>query len=623
MTTFVSNFFSINGAIDTSKSVLDNLNDIATAAGAFLTYDVAEGKWAVVINTTGSSVATFTDSNIIGNIDISGTGLTELYNSATIQFPNKDLRGATDYVDVKIDDTELYTNEIENRLNFTIPLINDSAQAQYIATTELKQSRIDKIINFRTDYSYLGLKAGDLIDITNTVYGYTNKVFRIVKVEEDDSENLTLSISALEYDATIYSTAGLTIANRTKRTKIPPRNTNTEMTKADDVDVSSQINRLALANIALGLLNPKASGLIGSVIKMLTGQTKDQIVNANGDPVLSAEAEAADKVLGGAKAPLLATISEGGTMCEGGSKTITVTHACSSCLFDIPPIKYNYAITGVTSGDISIPLTGTVLVTDGTGSLTFIALADGAAEGNETATVTIGNLNTTVKIYDAYDYTYDVTKDAANITEGGTVTVTVTATGSKATASVPYAITGSGTGRVSTPLTGNIAISGGTGTLAIATTDDSTFTGTQGITFTIEPALVDPCGTVTAGGKTRTASISILDNDSATTTCSYISVPVVWCGVFNGTDDQMSGVTIRKSALFPVALAGEPTMQLPLTLTVTKGNPSTIAVATYATVAQSIAPMAGQKYDVITTFNTVVPKGLITGTVTSVVGYDA
>lgn len=618
MTTFVSNFFSINGAIDTSKSVLDNLNDIATAAGAFLTYDVAEGKWAVVINTTGSSVATFTDSNIIGNIDISGTGLTELYNSATIQFPNKDLRGATDYVDVKVDDSELYENEIENRLNFTIPLINDSAQAQYIATTELKQSRIDKIINFRTDYSYLGLKAGDLIDITNTAYGYTNKIFRVVKVEEDDSENLTLSISALEYDSTIYSTSGLTIANRTKRTKIPPRNTNTAMTQADDTGVSDQLNRLMLANIALGLLNPKTAGLISGVIKMLTG--KDEVVDADGNPVFDDATDSVDKILGGAKKPTLSTVTGPSYACEGQEFTITVGHTCSSCLFDIPDLDYDYTITGVSAADINVPLTGRIKISGGTGSIKITANDDSTTEGSgsETMVFTCGGLSKSVVIWDKGD-TLSATRSPASIVEGASSTVTLTATGALANATIPYTISGTATGKVTTPLTGTVTTSGGTATLVIATTDDSSYTGTQGLTVTFGTATGNPCATGTAS-----ASITVTDNDTAPptppadTTCQYVSVPAVWCGQFDGTTGALKGITVRQSVMLPVPNAGEATVFVPYECSVSGGA---IVVDEEIEVAAASVSVGGFPVRIITSFNAVPARGIITGTTTTLYGY--
>ena len=179
MTTYVSGLYNINGVISTDKSVLQNLNALCTSAGSWMTYDISDGKWSVVINRAGSSAASFTDSNIIGGINVSSTGINDLYNSATIEFPHKDLRDQTDYIDFDIPTVDRFPNELDNRLSLRIDLLNDPIQAAYIASAELKQSRVDKIIEFRTDFSKLGLKAGDLIDVTNTVYGYTNKMFRI------------------------------------------------------------------------------------------------------------------------------------------------------------------------------------------------------------------------------------------------------------------------------------------------------------------------------------------------------------------------------------------------------------------------------------------------------------
>jgi hypothetical protein len=616
---------NINGVVSTDKTALQNLNDLCTAAGAFLTFDISQGKWAVIINTTGSSIKTFDNSNIIGSINVSETGVSELYNSCSLEFPHRTLRDQTDFVEVTIPNENRYPNEVANTLNIQSNLINDPVQAQYIASVELKQSRLNKIITFTTDYTALGLKAGDLIAVTASMYGYSSKVFRVTKLEEVDEEGIGINITALEYSADVYSTAGLVAVEKTKKTGIQLKESNETLKEADDASVAGSIGRMIAANVGLGIANTLLNKLFGR--KQAVDANGNPIVDANGNPVYTKQTKPSDtaaaeldKVLAGAKKPALATISAGGTMCEGGLKTITVAHTCSVCLFDIPPLDYDYAITGISAGDISIPLTGVVTVTNGTGTLTFTATADGIAEGNETATITIGGLSTTVKIYDAYDYTYNVTKDAASITEGASVTVTVTATGSKANASVPYAITGAGTGRVSTPLTGNIAISGGTGTLTIATTDDSTFTGTQGITFTIEPALVDPCGSVTTGGKTQTASVSILDNDTATTTCSYVSVPVVWCGVFNGTTGALVGISSRQNAYFPVPQAGEATVFIPYVCTVSGGA---IVVSEEIEVAAASVNAGGFPVRVITSFSAVPARGIITGSTTTLYGYNA
>ena len=75
---------------------------------------------------------------------------------------------------------------------------------------ELKQSRVDLIVNFTTDFSAINTAAGDVIAITNTVYGWTDKQFRVISVTESENESgITLQITALEYDSAVYSTADL------------------------------------------------------------------------------------------------------------------------------------------------------------------------------------------------------------------------------------------------------------------------------------------------------------------------------------------------------------------------------------------------------------------------------
>ena len=236
MSTIQTNLFTINGVISTDKSVLQNINTLCTACGAWMTYDIAEGKWAVVINRAGSSIASFNDSNIIGGINVSGTGINDLYNTCSVEFPHKDLRDQTDYVDLEIDDViwQYFPNELPKNMDIKIDIINDPIQATYIGTSELKQSRVDKVIQFRTDYSKIGLKAGDLIDVTAEMYGYTAKMFRITKIEEDDGDVLAISITALEYNEDIYNTEGLTRKLREKKTGIVPKAANTALTSLDN-----------------------------------------------------------------------------------------------------------------------------------------------------------------------------------------------------------------------------------------------------------------------------------------------------------------------------------------------------------------------------------------------------
>jgi hypothetical protein len=251
MSTIKSNQFAINGVIDTNKPVMQNITTLATAAGSWVTFDVNQGKWAVVINQAGTSIKSFNDSNIIGNITISGTGIRELYNTVQVDFPHKDLMDQKDTVIFSIDPSNRFSNEQDNILNFQLDCVNDPVQIELLAARELKQSRIDKVIQFRTDFTSLGLKAGDLIDVTSEMLDFTNKVFRILSISEEDGDDnvLALSISAFEYDSSIYTTLGLTREERTLTNDIVAKSCNSN-TQASDNEAGLPMD---LSNIAKAL----------------------------------------------------------------------------------------------------------------------------------------------------------------------------------------------------------------------------------------------------------------------------------------------------------------------------------------------------------------------------------
>ncbi len=203
--------YQINGLIDTANPVLQNAEAICSASGSWLSYDNIDGKWGVVINKTASSVASFSDSNILGPITVTGTGLQDLYNAVKVEFPHRELRDSADFVSIEIDAGDRNANEEDNTLNVTYDIINEPIQAQILGLIELKQSRIDLLIQFQTDYTYINLKAGDVVSVTNSRLNFTSKLFRIISITEVQEEDgaLLMDITALEYDANVYSVADL------------------------------------------------------------------------------------------------------------------------------------------------------------------------------------------------------------------------------------------------------------------------------------------------------------------------------------------------------------------------------------------------------------------------------
>lgn len=202
--------YQINGLIDSGAKVYDNIEKICNSAASWLSYNNYEGKWGVIVNRPGTSAATFNDDNILGTVSVSSTGLREMYNNAKVEFPDRELRDGANFVSITLLPNLLNANEIPKPLELSYDIINDPVQAKLLGFIELKQTRVDKVIQFQTDFSKINLKPGDVIDVSNSRLTFASKLFRIISISEVQSDGaLMCDITALEYDSTVYSTADM------------------------------------------------------------------------------------------------------------------------------------------------------------------------------------------------------------------------------------------------------------------------------------------------------------------------------------------------------------------------------------------------------------------------------
>lgn len=262
--------FTINGLIDTNKNVWQNAETIAAAAASWITWDPFTFQWGVVINRPGSSIRSFTDDNIIGSINITETPLENIYNACEVQFPNRDIRDQVDYIRYDEPVAARFDNEPENRLTMQFDLINEPIQADVIAITELKQSRQNKTISFTTDFTNLDLAPGDIIDVTNDVFGFDAELFRIIELTQTDTVEgeIYVDVVAVEYNSGVYNYNGLNRFSRTVSTGISSVNNNTAVQTASDVTRGVQVGRAletdagktAITNAGVPVYNSFQSG---------------------------------------------------------------------------------------------------------------------------------------------------------------------------------------------------------------------------------------------------------------------------------------------------------------------------------------------------------------------------
>lgn len=204
--------YRMNGVLNAGETVLSNVNRIMTCCDSWMAYRTDNGKWSAIVNKPEAASYAFNDSNIIGDIRVSVTDLTSSVNQIEATFPFKENRDQPEFVTIKVPDALLFANEPINKTSMSFDLVNDSVTAQYLANRILEQAREDLIISFSTTYYGIQVDAGNVVSVTNSAYGWTDKLFRVIKVNEvslpDGSLGARLELS--EYNAQVYDDKNIT-----------------------------------------------------------------------------------------------------------------------------------------------------------------------------------------------------------------------------------------------------------------------------------------------------------------------------------------------------------------------------------------------------------------------------
>ena len=128
--------YRFNGAVDTSLTVMTNLQLMADSCDSYIQYNETLGQWSVIANkaydqmpnalTTGQ-LFKFDDSNIIGGLNITPLDLNSTPNSVESKFRNGKSRGRDDYAYATTPDNLKSFNEPFNQLtiSYSLPLTDN------------------------------------------------------------------------------------------------------------------------------------------------------------------------------------------------------------------------------------------------------------------------------------------------------------------------------------------------------------------------------------------------------------------------------------------------------------------------------------------------------------------
>jgi hypothetical protein len=219
--------FQMNGFLDTTKPVMQNLQVITDSCDCLLKYNEILGVWSAVVQEPTYTVAmNINDSNMISTIGISSLDISNTFNIAQCQFPDITINSAFNTTQIDLADVApelLYPNEPVNLQTIQLNLCNNNVQAQLLGTRFLKSARMDLQVTCSINFVGLQLEAGDIVTVTNDNYGWDEKLFRISKVTQRiaDDGAITADLTLLNFDPTVYDDEPITQFTPSENTGLP------------------------------------------------------------------------------------------------------------------------------------------------------------------------------------------------------------------------------------------------------------------------------------------------------------------------------------------------------------------------------------------------------------------
>ena len=337
--------YTINGLLDTTRSVKENIDIVLQNGGAWMSYDVATGLWSPVIkkaitagdpdtpasyftasrsgstltvtafpegriesgqnlyNSTGTLIGTivaqlaptagetagqkgryttstsgtissttfyttasglldFSDDNIISGISISSTRLDDLYNSVEAEFYDQYNKDQKAYARNSIAAGERNPNEPDNQLRMSLDLCNNSMQADILGQMELRQSRDDLVIEFTSNHYGIQTQAGDIVNVYSDLYDWPPKLFRVMRVKEQETEEggLVAQIQAMEYNGDVYTVEPITEFTTEENIGIGVYGASPNLPPPPDVIIAAIDADVAIPNFQLQVTIPAEGG---------------------------------------------------------------------------------------------------------------------------------------------------------------------------------------------------------------------------------------------------------------------------------------------------------------------------------------------------------------------------
>ena len=224
------NIFDTNAVLDTSKKIIENVRELLKGCRGYLPY--TQGKYNLIIETTGTASITLTEDDIIGGYNLSSPAKNEKYNRVIVSYVNPDRNFQVDEVQFPpIDDSGLPSADrhatmksddggflLEGRFDVG-KVITSTYQAEEMAEVILRRTRDSARLSINVAFNAYDLSIGEIVNISHSSLGYSSKPFRILAIKFNP--DFTLGLDLVEHQNSHYTWATKTQAAAVPSTNLP------------------------------------------------------------------------------------------------------------------------------------------------------------------------------------------------------------------------------------------------------------------------------------------------------------------------------------------------------------------------------------------------------------------
>jgi len=198
--------YTMNGTFTTGSNPSDVITQMMTSYAGMIWY--SQGKFGTRAGTWDAPTLTFDENDLIGPVEVT----TRLSRRDQVNEVRGIFRGAetnyqqSDYPPVT---SSIFLNEDNNQksaLDLALPFSDTSSRAQRIAKIALYRQREQLRVRITTGLSGFKAKIGDIIQLTNTRMGWSQKTFEVVdwSFALDNDMSFTVSMSLAEISEAVF-----------------------------------------------------------------------------------------------------------------------------------------------------------------------------------------------------------------------------------------------------------------------------------------------------------------------------------------------------------------------------------------------------------------------------------